>query len=197
MAISAKAVAELRGRTGAGMMDCKKALTEADGDMEKAAEVLQKKGLAAVAKRAGREASEGLIGSYIHGGRIGAMVELNCETDFVANTDEFQALVKDLCMHVAAANPLYLDDSQIPEAAVAKQSELFKDQMKDEGKPEHILEKIIEGKLKKWRKEICLLDQPFVKDPDINVRDYITNAAATIKENVQLRRFARFELGGS
>lgn len=195
MAISAKQVAELRSRTGAGMMDCKKALTEAGGDMEKAAEILQKMGLAATAKRAGRVASEGAIGSYVHGGRIGVLVEINSETDFSARSEDFQQLVKDVAMHITASNPLYVDESEIPEAEVAKQREIFLAQQQESGKPAHILEKIVEGKIAKWKKEICLVDQPFVKDPDKTVGQYLTEVAAKIKENIRIRRFVRFELG--
>ena len=195
MAISAKNVAELRKRTGAGMMDCKKALVEHDGNLDKAIEHLQKKGLADAAKRAGRIAAEGSIGSYIHRGRIGVLTELNSETDFVARTDEFQALLKDVCMHIAASNPLYLDDSQIPESLEAKQREIFMAQQENAGKPAHILERIIEGKLKKWRKEICLVDQPFVRDTDVTVGQHVMAQAAQIKENIRIRRFVRFELG--
>ena len=195
MAINAKTVAELRKRTGAGMMDCKKALVEHDGNVDKAIEHLQKKGLADAAKRAGRIAAEGSIGSYIHRGRIGVLVELNCETDFVARTDQFQALLKDVCMHIAATNPLYLDESEIPESMVDKQREIFLAQQEDAGKPAHILERIVEGKLKKWKKEICLVDQPFVRDTDVTVGQHVIAQAALIKENVRVRRFMRFELG--
>jgi elongation factor Ts len=195
MAISAKQVGELRKATGAGMMDCKKALLECDGDMGKAAEYLQKKNLAAVAKRSGRVAAEGSVGSYIHGGRIGVLVEVNSETDFVGRGEAFQALVKDVAMHIAAANPTYLDDSEIPEAVVAKQKEIFLAQMEELNKPANILERIVTGKLAKWKKEICLLDQAFVKDPDKTVGKYVKETAAVIKENISIRRFVRFELG--
>lgn len=196
MAISAKDVAALRKKTGAGMMDCKKALTEAEGDLAKAEEVLLKKGLAAAAKRSDRVAAEGLVESYIHhGGRIGVLVEVNCETDFVAKTEAFQQLVRDVAMHIAATNPNYLDVSEISEDAVEKQKELFLAQNEDTGKPAHIMEKIITGKIAKWKKEQCLVDQPFVKDPDVTVGQYVVNAAASIKENVKIRRFVRFELG--
>ena len=195
MAISAKDVAALRKQTGAGMMDCKRALTEADGNMESAAEILAKKNLAAVGKRADKIAAEGSVGAYVHGNRIGVLVEINSETDFVGRSDEFQALVKDVAMHVAAINPTYLDDSEIPPATTAKQKEIFLAQMANEGKPEHILERIVEGKLKKWRKENCLLDQPFVKDSDKTVAEHVAEVAAGIKENIKIRRFIRFELG--
>ncbi|MFN3199308.1 MAG: translation elongation factor Ts [Bradymonadia bacterium] len=196
MAISAKDVAALRKKTGAGMMDCKKALTEAEGDLAKAEELLLKKGLAAAAKRADRVAAEGLVGSYIHhGGGIGVLVELNCETDFVAKTEAFQQLVRDVAMHIAATNPKFLDDSEIPAADVEKQKEIFLAQNQDSGKPPHIMEKIITGKIAKWKKEQCLVDQPFVKDPDVTVGKHVINTAASIKENVKIRRFVRFELG--
>lgn len=195
MAISAKDVAALRKQTGAGMMDCKKALVECDGDMAKAAEYLQKKNLAAVSKRAGRVAAEGRVGAYIHGGRIGVLVEINSETDFVGQGEQMGALVKDIAMHVAAANPTYLDDSEIPAEVVAKQQEIFLAQLADSGKPEHILGRIIEGKIKKWKTEVCLLEQPFVKDTDKTVRQHVTEVASVIKENIKVRRFVRFELG--
>ena len=195
MAISAKDVGALRKQTGAGMMDCKKALVEAEGDMALAADILAKKNLAAAGKRDDKVAAEGAVGSYIHGGRIGVLVEINCETDFVGRSDQFQALLKDVAMHVAAASPTYLDDSEIPEAIVAKQAEIFLAQQADSGKPEHILGRIVDGKVKKWKSEVCLLDQPFVKDPDKTVRQHVTEVAATIKEKIQVRRFVRFELG--
>ena len=195
MAISAKMVAELRRKTGAGMMDCKKALLESDGDITKATEYLQKKNLAAASKRAGRVAAEGSIGSYIHSGRIGVLVEVNSETDFVGRGDDFQGLVKDIAMHIAAANPLYLDESEIPETTLEKQREIFLAQMADSGKPEHIMDKIIVGKIAKWKKEVCLLNQLFVKDTDKTVQQYVTETAARIKENIKVRRFVRFELG--
>ena len=195
MAISAKQVAELRRKTGAGMMDCKKALVETDGDMTLATEYLQKKNLAAASKRSGRVAAEGAIGSYIHSGRIGVLVEINSETDFVGRGEDFQALVKDIAMHIAASNPQYLDAESIPDSTIAKQREIFLAQMADSGKPEHIMDRIITGKLAKWKKQVCLLDQLFVKDTDKTVRQYVTEVAARIKENIKVRRFVRFELG--
>ena len=195
MAISAKDVGALRKQTGAGMMDCKKALVEAEGDMALAADILAKKNLAAAGKRDDKVAAEGAVGSYVHSGRIGVLVEINSETDFVGRSDQFQALLKDVAMHVAAASPTYLDDSEIPEAIVAKQAEIFLAQQADSGKPEHILGRIVDGKVKKWKSEVCLLDQPFVKDPDKTVRQHVTEVAATIKEKIQVRRFVRFELG--
>jgi elongation factor Ts len=198
MAITAADVSALRQSTGAGMMDCKKALEEANGDNAKAAEILMKKGIVKAAERAGRIATEGAVGSYIHAGRIGVLVEVNCETDFVARTEEFKALVKDIAMHIAAADPRprFVDDSEIPASDVAKQREIFSALPDVQGKPANIQEKIVEGKIQKWRKEQCLLDQPFVKDPDSTVRDYVVKTAAgSIKENVKIRRFVRFELG--
>ncbi len=195
MAISAKDVGALRKQTGAGMMDCKKALVACDGDMEQAADHLAKKNLAAAGKRGDKIAAEGTVGSYVHGGRIGVLVEINSETDFVGRSDQMQALVKDVAMHVAATDPTYLDDSEIPEAIVAKQAEIFLAQQADSNKPEHILEKIVTGKVRKWKSEVCLLDQPFVKDPDKTVREHVASVAALIKEKIVVRRFARFELG--
>ncbi|MGM0575510.1 MAG: translation elongation factor Ts [Myxococcota bacterium] len=196
MGISAKQVKELREITGAGMMDCKKALQEVDGDMDKAVEYLQKKQLASVAKKAGRVAAEGQVGSYIHaGGRIGVLLEVNCETDFVARNDDFQQFVRDICMHVAATNPSVVKAEDLPEAEIAKQKEIFKGQAMEEGKPEHIAEKIVEGRLKKWQKEVALLEQPFVKDTDKTVADYQAEMTATIGEKITIRRFVRYEVG--
>jgi len=167
MAVSATDVKDLREKTGAGMMDCKKALTESDGDMEKAIDLLRKKGLSAAAKKADRIASEGAVGSYIHaGGKIGVLLEVNCETDFVAKTDEFQQLVKDLCMHIAAANPTCVRREEVPAAELEREKEIYKDQARQSGKPDNILDKIVEGKLDKFYGDVCLLDQVFVKDPD-------------------------------
>jgi elongation factor Ts len=198
MAISASDVSALRQQTGAGMMDCKKALEEAAGDIAKATEILMKKGIVKAAERAGRIATEGAVGSYIHGGRIGVLVEVNCETDFVARTEEFKALVKDIAMHIAAADPRpqYVEETEIPEAQIAKQREIYAALPDVQGKPANIQERIVEGKIAKWKKELCLLDQPFVKDPDSTVRDFVVKTAASaIKENVKVRRFVRFELG--
>jgi len=194
--ISANAVKELREKTGAGMMDCKKALAEAGGDAAKAEELLRKKGLSAAAKKAGRVASEGAVASYIHmGGKIGVLVEVNCETDFVARTDGFQALVKDLAMHIAAAAPLYVKRDEVPADVIAKEIEIAKAQMRDQKKPEAILEKIALGKVEKYYEQFCLLDQPFVKEDKKKVSEIITDAVAKIGENIQVRRFARFVLG--
>ena len=193
--ISAEMVRQLREQTGAGMMDCKRALEETGGDVDKAVALLRERGMAAAAKKSGREAREGLIGSYIHtGGRVGALVEVNCETDFVARTDEFQRLVRDLAVQVAGLAPLYVDAGHIPEAELAaKKAELAADSA-TAGKPAEIREKIIDGQLKKWFKEVCLLDQPF-RDEEFDVRELITRRIATIGENIVVRRFARFQLG--
>ncbi|MGK0359802.1 MAG: elongation factor Ts [Bradymonadia bacterium] len=195
MSISAKQVAELRRTSGAGMMDCKKALVATEGDIAKALEYLQKKSLASAKKRADKIAAEGAVVSYIHSGRIGVLIEVNCETDFVGMSEVFQSMARDVAMHIAAMNPTYLDDSEIPADMVASQRDIFMGQMVDSGKPEHILGRIIEGKLAKWKKEICLLDQKFVKDNDKTVGEYVTSIAAQIKENIKVRRFVRFELG--
>jgi len=192
---SAGNVKELRERTGAGMMDCKRALEEADGNVEAAVAILRERGLAAAAKRAGREAREGIVSSYIHpGGRVGVIIEVNCETDFVARTDQFQKLVRDLAMQVAGLAPLYVDVDRIPEAELeAKKAALLADETVQK-KPEHIRPQIVEGQLKKWQAEVCLLEQPF-RDTDQTVRDLVTTAIATIGENIRVRRFARYALG--
>jgi elongation factor Ts len=194
--ISAQVVKELREKTGAGMMDCKKALTESGGDFSKAEEFLRKKGLAAAAKKASRAATEGAVASYIHmGGKIGVLVEVNCETDFVARTEGFQLLVKDLAMQIAAAAPLYVRREEVPADVVEKEKEIAKAQMRDQKKPEAILEKIALGKVEKYYEQFCLLDQPFVKDDKKKISEVITDAVAKIGENIQVRRFARFVLG--
>ncbi len=194
--ISAKLVKELRERTGAGMMDCKKALTETNGDIDKAIDLLREKGLSAAAKKAGRVTAEGLVESYIHGGgRIGVLVEVNCETDFVAKTDEFKELVKDIAMQVAAAKPQYVKREEVPDEVVEKEKNVLKAQALNEGKPEHIVEKMVQGRIDKFYKEICLLEQPFIKDPDISVQQLVTEKIAKIGENISVRRFVRFELG--
>jgi len=192
---SATDVKELRERTGAGMMDCKRALEEAGGDVEKALVLLRERGLAAAARKAGREAREGTVASYIHpGGRVGVLIEVNCETDFVARTDQFQKLVRDLAMQVAGLAPLYVDIDRIPPGDLeAKQAALLADETVQK-KPEHIRPQIVEGQLKKWQAEVCLLEQPF-RDTDQSVRELITDAIATIGENIVVRRFSRFELG--
>ncbi len=193
--ISAEKVKELRERTGAGFMDCKNALVEADGDVEKATAVLREKGLAAAAKKAGREAREGLVSSYIHpGGRVGVLIEVNCETDFVARTDEFQKLVRDLAVQVAALAPSYVDADSIPAADLeAKKAELLADDATQK-KPENIRPQIVEGQLKKWYSQVCLYDQPF-RDEDRSVRDLVTEKISTIGENIRVRRFTRYALG--
>ncbi len=194
--ISANAVKELREKTGAGMMDCKKALTEAGGDFTKAEEVLRKKGLSAAAKKAGRVASEGAVASYIHmGGKIGVLLEVNCETDFVARTEGFQTLVKDLAMHVAAAAPQYVRREEVPAAVVEKEMEIARHQAREQKKPDAIVEKIASGKVEKFYKDVVLMEQPFVKDDKKSVQDVVTEAVAKIGENIQVRRFARFVLG--
>jgi len=194
--ITSEMVRELRERTGAGMMDCKKMLTEANGDMERAIELLREKGIASAAKKAGRIASEGLVESYIHGeGRIGVLVEINSETDFVAKNDEFQTFVKDVAMHIAAAAPKYVSKDEVPEAEVAKEREILTQQALNEGKPANIVEKMVDGRIEKFYKEICLLEQPFVKNPDVTVSQLLTDKIASIGENIKIRRFVRFERG--
>jgi elongation factor Ts len=195
MAITAEAVKDLRERTGAGMMDCKRALEETGGDIDKAVALLREKGLAAAAKKAGRDAREGLISSYIHtGGRVGVLLEVNCETDFVARTDEFQKLVRDVAVQVAGLAPLYVDVDAIPgDVLAAKKATLAADDAV-QSKPEAIREKIVEGQLNKWYKEVCLLDQPF-RDEDRTVRDLVNEKIATIGENIRVRRFTRYALG--
>jgi elongation factor Ts len=193
--ISAAAVKELRERTGAGFMDCKNALVEADGDLDRAVALLRDRGLAAAAKKQSREAREGLVGSYIHtGGRVGVLIEVNCETDFVARTDEFQKLVRDLAIQVAGLSPLYVDESSIPPAELeAKRQELLADESVQK-KPDTIRPQIVEGQLKKWFAQVCLLDQPF-RDEERTVRELITDRIATIGENIRVRRFVRYALG--
>jgi len=196
MAISAAQVKELRDRTGAGMLECKKALEEADGDIEKAIDALRAKGAAKAAKRAGKEAGEGAVGSYVHmGGKIGVLVEVNCETDFVARTDDFQGLVKDIAMHIAAARPLAVTADDIDPALVERERGVYREQVKEEGKPEQIRDKIVEGKIARFFKDAALVDQPFVKDPDQTVGELITQVSAKTGEKIAVRRFARFELG--
>ncbi len=196
MAISASAVKELRERTGAGMMECKKALEEADGQMEAAIDILRAKGAAKATKRAGKETREGAIGSYIHmGGKIGVLVEVNCETDFVGRNEDFQALVKDIAMHIAAANPLAVTPEEIPAEIVERERAVFVEQVKNEGKPGKIWDRIVEGKLKKFYQDNALVDQPFVKDPDKSVGQLITEVSAKTGERIVIRRFVRFALG--
>ena len=196
MGISASMVKELRVKTGTGMMDCKKALTECNGDFEKAIEYLRKKGMSAAAKRSSKTTQDGTISSYIHmGGKIGVMVEINCETDFVARTDDFRTLGKDIAMHITAANPLYLKPEDVPEDVLEKEKDIYKSQALAEGKPEKIIDRIILGKLKKYYEDACLLEQKFVKDPDISVGTLVNNMIAKSGENIVVKRFARFQLG--
>lgn len=196
MEITSAMVKELRTKTGAGMMDCKEALAASDGDFEKAVDFLRKKGLSAATKRSSKAAKEGTVASYIHmGGRIGVMVELNCETDFVAKTDAFQAAAKDIAMHVAASNPLYLRPEEIPADALEREKEIYRSQLREEKKPEKIWDKIIDGKLKKYYEDVCLTEQKFIKNTDITIATMINNLIANTGENIIIRRFARFLLG--
>lgn len=195
MAITAKDIQDLRTRTGAGMMDCKKALEEAGGDAEKAIENLRKKGAATAAKRAGKEAKEGVVAVYSHGNRIGSMVEVNCETDFVARNEEFKEFARDLAMQVAASAPAYVSREDVPKEVIEKEKEIEGEKLKAEGKPAEIIEKIMEGKLDKFYGEVCLLEQPFIKDCDIKVLDLINEKIAKIGEKIEVRRISRFELG--
>lgn len=196
MEVTSAMVKELRDKTGAGIMDCKEALTAAAGAMEEAVEYLRKKGLQAATKRSARSTREGVIGSYIHGaGRLGVLVEVNCETDFVARTDEFQELVRDVAMQIAASNPQYVSRQEVPEDALAKERSILEEQAKAAGRPEHVIPRIVEGRLDKFYQEICLLDQPFVKNPDISVDDLLKEKIAKVGENITVSRFARFVLG--
>lgn len=194
--ITAEMVKQLRERTGAGMMDCKKALTETDGNVDKAIDFLREKGLAAAAKKAGRIAAEGLVESYIHGnGRIGVLVEVNIETDFAAANEKFKAFVKDIAMQIAAAKPEYVSREEVPGGTLEKEMEILRAQARNEGKPEKIIEKMVEGRIEKYYKEICLLDQPWIKDPDKTIKQLVTEQIAAIGENINIRRFVRFERG--
>lgn len=194
--VSAEQVRTLRDKTGAGFMDCKRALAENNGDVDQAMQFLREKGLAAAAKRAHRAASEGAVSSYVHaGGKIGVLVEVNCETDFVARTEEFQALVKDLAMQIAASSPQYVRREEVPEKAIEDEKKIFRVQASESGKPANVIEKMVEGKLSKFFAEICLLEQPYIKDPSRNVGQLVTDAIAKIGENIVVRRFARFQLG--
>ncbi len=195
MDITAELVKELREKTGVGFMECKTALQEANGEIEAAVTILRKKGLASLAKKAGRETKEGLIGAYVHNGKIGVLVEVNCETDFVARNADFQALTKDLAMHIAASDPRYVRKEDVTEDILAKEREILKEQARATGKPENVLDKIVEGRMSKFYAEMCLLEQPFVKDPGITVRDHIAAHIQKIGENIQVRRFARFRVG--
>lgn len=196
MEITSSMVKELRTKTGAGMMDCKEALAAVDGDFEKAIDYLRKKGLSAATKRSSKAAKDGTVSSYIHmGGKIGVMVEINCETDFVAKTDDFQTMAKDIAMHIAASNPLYVHPEEIPETALEREKEIYRSQLREEKKPEKIWDKIIEGKLKKYYEDVCLTEQKFIKNTDITVGTLVSNMIAKTGENIILRRFARFQLG--
>ncbi|HIP83309.1 MAG TPA: translation elongation factor Ts [Desulfocapsa sulfexigens] len=196
MKITSKMVKDLREKTGAGMMDCKKALSETDGDMEKAVDLLRQKGLAVAAKRAGRATSEGTIETYIHaGGKIAAMVELSCESDFVAKTDDFKAFARDLALHVAAVNPIAISRDEIPEDVLAREKDIYVQQALDSGKPENIVEKMVGGKMEKFIKEISLLDQQFVKDPDFTIQELLTDLIGKMGESISVKRIARFQVG--
>jgi elongation factor Ts len=196
MAITAELVKQLRDKTGAGMMDCKAALTESGGDLEKAVEILRKKGMATAAKRAGRATKDGMIGHYIHmGGKVGVLVEVNCETDFVARTDDFQALVKEIAMHVAAADPRFVSRDQVPGTELEKEKEIYRAQFTGSGKPAQVIDKIVEGKLGSFYSQICLLEQPSVRDPNVTIEQMLQAATAKTGENITISRFVRFKLG--
>jgi elongation factor Ts len=196
MTIDANLVKELREKTGIGMMECKGALAEAGGNIEKAIDILRKKGVAKAAKKATRVAGQGQIGAYIHhGGKIGVLVEINCETDFVARTDAFQGLLKDMAMHVAAANPLYINREDISNEVIAKEREIYREQASGSGKPAQVLDKLVEGKLDKFYKEVCLMEQPFVKDDSKSIKDIVHEKISQLGENIVVKRFQRFQLG--
>jgi len=196
MEITSEIVKALREKTGVGMMDCKKALKETLGDAEKAIELLRKQGLAAAARRAGRTAAEGVVNSYIHlGGKIGVLVEVNCETDFVARNIEFQSFVKDVAMQIAASNPQYISREDVPDGIIDHEKEILKSQTLTEGKPEKVADKIVEGRMEKFYSEVCLMDQPFIKDPNLSIKDLLGEFCAKIGENIVIRRFTRYQLG--
>lgn len=196
--ISATMVKQLREKTGAGMMDCKNALSECDGDMEQAIDFLRKKGLATAQKRAGRAMTEGIIHSYIHlGGKLGVLVEVNCETDFVARNEDFKEFAKNISMHIAASNPLGIQAEDVPEDIINKEKEIYRAQALEMGKPENVIDKIVEGKLKKFYTDNCLLNQPYVKDPDITISDLLTELIGKIGENLTIKRFVRYQIGES
>jgi elongation factor Ts len=196
MEISAAQVRELRERTGAGIMDCKKALKESKGDLVAAMTYLREKGLAAAQEKAGRATSEGIVYSYIHaGGRVGVLVEINCETDFVAKTEDFQSLTKDVAMHIAAMNPIYLRREDVPQDIVGKEKDIYRAQAKASGKSEKVIEKIVQGKLEKFFEEFCLMEQSFVKNPDVTIGGIVTEAISRLGENIKVGRFARFKVG--
>lgn len=194
--ISAKMVMQLREKTGAGIMDCKEALTECNGDMDSAVDFLRKKGLATAAKRAGRAMTEGVIQSYIHmDGKLGVLVEVNCETDFVAKNDDFNAFAKNLAMHIAATNPVAIRPEDVPEEIISKEKEIYRAQVLEMGKPEKIADKIVDGKMQKYFKENCLVNQAYVRDPDMTIEDLLNDMIAKIGENITIKRFARFRIG--
>ncbi len=194
--VTSELIKELREKTQVGILDCKKALVECDGDVEKAADFLRKKGLAKASKKMGRTASEGVVSSYIHNNsKIGVLLELNCETDFVAKNADFQELSKELCMQIAATNPLYIDIDNIPTEEIEREKEIYKEQLKDSGKPENVLDKIIEGKLKKYYTEVCLLEQEYIKDSGVVIKDIIKSKIATYGENITVGRFTRYQIG--
>jgi len=194
--ITSALIKELRERTGAGMMDCKKALTETDGNIDKAIEFLREKGLSSAGKKSGRVAAEGVVSSYIHmGGKIGVLVEVNCETDFVAKNDDFQSFAKDIAMHIAAASPEYLTIEDVPAGVIEKERTILKHQAINEGKPENIAEKMVEGRIKKMYKDICLMEQPYVKNPDQTISDLLKEKISVIGENIVIRRFTRYQMG--
>lgn len=193
--ITAQMVKELREKSGAGMMDCKKALESTDGDLDKAMDFLREKGIASVAKKSSRIASEGLVDAYIHGGRIGVIIEVNSETDFVAKNDDFKAFVRDMAMQVAAVSPKYVTRDEVPQEMVEHEKSILREQALNEGKPEKIVEKMVEGRLEKFFEEIVLLDQKFIKDSDLKVQDVLNNLIAKIGENIKIRRFTRYEVG--
>lgn len=195
MNITAELVRTLREKTGVGLMECKSALQEADGDLENAVTILRKKGLAAVGKKSHRETKEGWIGTYVHNGKIGVMVEVNCESDFVARNAEFQTLVKDIAMQIAASDPRFVRPEDVTEDVIAAERDIYKAQARSTGKPENVLDKIVDGRMAKFYQETCLLEQPFVKDPGISVKDLIATYIQKIGENIQVRRFIRYRLG--
>ncbi|MDY6842543.1 MAG: translation elongation factor Ts [Thermodesulfobacteriota bacterium] len=196
MDVSIELIKQLREMTGAGIVDCKEALKEGEGNVEKAIDVLRRKGIAKASKKSGRVTTEGLISSYIHpGGKLGVLVEVNCETDFVKKTDDFGEFVKDVAMQIAASNPLYIKREDVPECVLDKERDILKEQAKSSGKPEKVIENIVRGRLEKYFEEICLLEQPFVKSPDIKVQDLLNNLIAKIGENINIKRFARFKIG--
>jgi len=196
MSVSAAAIKELRDKTNAGVMDCRSALTEANGDLDKAADILRRKGAATAEKKAGRETSQGLVEAYIHpGGKFGALVEVNCETDFVARTDAFKELARDLAMHITAVNPLFVDLTSIPEPEIEARRAQLRQEALGEGKPESVVDKMVDGRMKKFAEETCLLDQPWVKDPKKTIRQLIQETVGKTNENIKVRRFARYQLG--